>query len=118
MIWHCSRNACRSSGLDLSNVSGAQVQVCVNGTGASICGGRFCGVDWPKVIKVHRRFCIISSTFVTAAARGGIWGVGGWEMEGWGGACPWLGEGQGMIEGQVLGRVRWAKVSGDGPIIS
>src|SRR5258708_1409633 len=27
---------------------------------------------------------------------GGIWGVGGWEKEGWGGACPWLGEGRGM----------------------
>src|SRR5258708_32333114 len=87
MIWHCSRNACRSSGLDLSNVSGAQVQVCVNGTGASVCRGRFCGVDWPKVIKVHRRFCIISSTFVAAAARGGEfvkWWVGVGLALGWG----------------------------------
>ena len=94
------------------------MRVCINGTGASICGGGFCGVDWPKVIKAHRRFCIVSSAFVTAAARGGIWGVGGWEKEGWGGACPWLGEGQGMIEGRALGRGSCVKVSGDGPIIS
>ena len=39
-------------------------------------------------------------------------------MEGCGGACPWLGEGQGMIEGRALGRGSCVKVSGDGLIIS
>src|SRR5258708_39540092 len=64
----------------MSNVSGAQVQVCVNGVGTSICGGRFCGMDWLKVIKAHRRFCIISSAFVAAAAGGGNLGVGKWRV--------------------------------------
>src|SRR5258708_39404702 len=76
MIWHCNRNAHRSSGLDPSNASGAQVRVCVDGAGTSICRGGFCGMAWPKVIKGHRRFCIISSAFFTAAAGGGIWGGG------------------------------------------
>src|SRR5258707_8111877 len=92
--------------------------VCVDGTGASVCGGRFCGMAWPKVIKAHRRFCIISSAFVAAAAGGGIWGVGGWEKEGWGGVCPWLGEGRGMIEGRGLWGGGGGKVSGGGAIIS
>ena len=48
---------------------------------------------------------------------GGFWGVEGWEVEGCSGACPWLGERQGMIEGQVLGR-GCTKVSGDGLMIS
>ena len=67
-------------------------------------------MDWPNVTKAHRRCCTISSAFAPAAVTGGIWGVGGWgmgvevEVEGCGGACPWLGEGQGMIEGQALGR--------------
>src|SRR5260221_1254102 len=95
MIWHCSRNAHRSSGLDPSNASGAQVQVCVNGTGASICGGGFCGVDWPKVIKACRRFCIILSAFVTAAARGGNLGGGGLGNGGLGWCLPLAGGGAG-----------------------
>ena len=42
----------------------------------------------------------------------------GVEVEGCGGACPWLGEGWGMVEGRALGAGSCAKVSGDGLIIS
>jgi len=88
------------------------VQVCVSSAGAGTCGGGFWAMDWPNVTKVCRRCCTISSAFATAAAGGEFWGV-----EGCSGACPWLGERWGMIEGQVLGR-GCVKVSGDGPMIS
>ncbi len=46
------------------------------------------------------------------------WGVGGCEVEGYGGVCPWLVERWGMIEAQALGRGSCMKVSSDGPMIS
>src|SRR5258708_34702759 len=85
--------------------------------GAGTCGVGFWAVDWPNITKVRRRCCTILSTFVTAAAtRGGIWGVGGWGVEG--GACPWLGEGRGVLEGWALGWGRCTKGSRYGPMIS
>src|SRR5258708_1036783 len=64
----------------------------------------------------------------------GVWGVGGGRgvlALGWGGgvggggggggaggACLWVGEGRGMLEGRVLGRGSCTKVSSDGPMIS
>src|SRR5258708_30469063 len=42
----------------------------------------------------------------------------GWGVGGYGGACPWLGERQGMIEAWALGKGSRAKGSGDGLIIS
>src|SRR5260370_37659279 len=73
-------------------------------------------MNWPNVTKVCRRCCTISSAFVAAAAvtGEGIWGLEG----GGGGAFPWLGERQGIVEGWVLGRGSCAKVSSDGLMIS
>src|SRR5258708_16375237 len=59
-------------------------------------------------------FCLHLSLLLPG---GGIWGVGGWEMEGWGGACPWLGGRQGMLEGQALWGGSSTKVSIAGLIL-
>src|SRR5258708_33017129 len=77
-------------------------------------------VAWigPKLLRHVEGFASFHPHLSLLLPGGGIWGVGGWEMEGWGGACPWLGEGQGMIEGQGLGRGSCRKVSSDGLIIS
>ena len=44
--------------------------------------------------------------------------MGGCEVEGYGGVCPWLVERQGMIEAWALGRGSCMKVSSDGLMIS
>src|SRR5258708_34905981 len=77
-------------------------------------------VAWigPKLLRCIEGFASFHPHLSLLLLGGGIWGVGGWEVEGWGGACPWVGVGQGMIEGQVLRRGRCLKISGDGSVLS
>ncbi len=80
---------------------------------AEVGSGAWIGPTLPGHIEGVAPFCLHLLLLLLPGGK-----FGGWEVGGYSGACPWLGERQGMIEAWVLGRGSCTKVSSDGLMIS